>query len=192
MAQTASNAVYSKPKAGGAVWTAPPGTELPTDATSALAAAFTAWGYISDDGVTEGHSLSSDSQKAYGGAVVLVMESGDELTYEFTPLEYTNPVVQSELYGAGNVKATGKDLTSVQITDDSHEAKPFVYEHVLSNGIVERDVCPSAKVTGIDENTYSSSAALGPKVTVTPFPDEKGVKVYKYFAKVSDAAKVGE
>ena len=39
MAQTASNAVYSKPKAGGAVWTAPAATALPKDATTALASA---------------------------------------------------------------------------------------------------------------------------------------------------------
>lgn len=192
MAQTATNAVYSKPKAGGVVWTAPAGTALPTDATTALDEAFEAWGYISDDGVTEGHSLSTDSQKAYGGATVLVMEGGDDLTYEFTPLEYANPVVQRELFGSANVKASGGTLTSVQVTDDSHESKPHVFEHVLSNGVVERDVCPNAKVTGIDENTYSSSAALGPKVTVTPFPDDKGVKVYKYFAKVTDVAKGGE
>lgn len=189
MAQTASNAVYSKPKAGGAVWTAPAATALPTDATTALASAYEAWGYISDDGVTEGHDLSTDSQKAYGGATVLVMEGGDEVTYEFTPLEYVNPVVQRNLFGTDNVADEGGALSSVKLTDDSHESKRFVFEHVLSNGIVERDVCPNAKVTGIDENTYSSSAALGPKVTVTAFPNENGVKVYKYFAKVATPSK---
>ena len=52
--------------------------------------------------------------------------------------------------------------------------------------MIERDVLPSAKVTGIDTNAYSSGAALGYKVTVTPFPDAFGVKVYKYFAKAGE------
>lgn len=187
MAQTASNAVYSKPKATGCVWSATPGSALPTDASTELDTAFEGWGYISDDGIDEGHDFSSDSVKAYGGATVLVIEGGDEVSYEFTPLEYTNPVVQKNLYGDSNVvtDTDGKTLKSVKLTDDAHVAKPYVFEHVLSNGLIERDVLPSAKVTSIDTNTYSSGAALGPKVTVTPFPDESGVKVYKYFAKAT-------
>lgn len=187
MAQTASNAVYSKPKATGCVWSGTGATTtIPTDATSALDTGFEGWGYINDDGVDEGHDLSSETQKAYGGSVVLTIEAGDEVTFEFTPLEYTNPVVQKNLFGSANVEVDkdGKTLKSVKLTDDAHEAKPFVFEHVLSNGLIERDVVPSGKVTGIDTNTYSSGAALGPKVTITPFPDANGVKVYKYFAKV--------
>lgn len=189
MAQTATNAVYSKPKATGCVWSGSrPTATIPTDATTDLGADFECWGYINDDGVDEGHDLSSDNQKAYGGSVVLTIEGGDELSYEFTPLEYTNPVVQKNLFGSSNVELgkDGKTLKSVKLTDDAHEDKTFVFEHVLSNGIIERDVMPIGKVTGIDTNTYSSGAALGPKVTITPFPDENGVKVYKYFAKVGD------
>ena len=157
------------------------GATPPADATTELSG-FSAWGYISEDGVSENHDVSSDSTKAYGGATVLVIEGGDEVTYEFTPLEYTNPVVQRELFGTDNVTDNSGALASVKVTDDSHQARVFVFEHVLSNGVIERDVCPNAKVTAIDSNTYSSTAALGPKVTVTVFPDESGVKVYKYFA----------
>ena len=97
-------------------------------------------------------------------------------------------MVQKNLFGDSNV-TVGTDahaLKSVKLTDDAHPAKPYVFEHVLSNGMIERDVLPSAKVTGIDTNTYSSGAALGPKVTITPFPDASGVKVYKYFAKAGE------
>ena len=52
MAQTASNAVYSKPKATGCVWSATPGSALPTDASTELDPAFEGWGYISDDGIS--------------------------------------------------------------------------------------------------------------------------------------------
>ena len=53
MAQNVKNAVYGKPKVGGAVWSAPDTTELPTDASTELGSGFEGWGYISDAGIAE-------------------------------------------------------------------------------------------------------------------------------------------
>ena len=103
MAQTSSNVVYSKPAAGGAVWSAPAGTALPTDATTTLDKAFTSLGYISEDGVAENGSINVTTLKAYGGATVLAIEGGNDVTYVFTPIEYNNPAVQKELWGQGSV-----------------------------------------------------------------------------------------
>lgn len=185
MAQNVKNAVYGKPKVGGAVWSAPDATELPTDASTELGSGFEGWGYISDAGIAENGSISSSTTKAYGGSTVITIEAGNDITYTFTPLEYMNPVVQKELYGTSNVTEATGALSSVKLTDDAHERRAFVFEHILSNSMVERDVLPCAQVTAIGTNTYSSTAALGPEVTVTPYPDASGVKVYKYFAKAA-------
>ena len=48
----AQNVSVAKPKVGGAIFVAPLGTDLPTDATTALDAAFQNVGYISEDGLT--------------------------------------------------------------------------------------------------------------------------------------------
>jgi hypothetical protein len=183
MAQTAKNVVFSKPKATGAVSSAPEGTGLPVDGSTALAADYESWGYINEDGVEEAHDLSSESVNDYGKTTVLIIDGGDEVTYEFTPLEYTNPVVQKNLYGTDNVVSADGVLQSVTIGDDAKEVKVFVFEHVLSNGYIERDVVPRGKVTGIDTTTYSAGEAIAPKVTVTAMADSNGKKVYKYFAK---------
>ena len=45
------NVTAAKPKIGGAVYSAPLGTTLPKDATTALDKAFKALGYISEDGL---------------------------------------------------------------------------------------------------------------------------------------------
>lgn len=185
MAQNVKNAVYGKPKVGGAVWSAPDSAELPTDASSELGSGFEGWGYISDAGIAENGSISSSTTKAYGGSTVITIEAGNDITYTFTPLEYMNPTVQKELYGTSNVTETTGALSAVKLTDDAHARRAFVFEHILSNGMVERDVLPCAQVTAIGTNTYSSTAALGPEVTVTPYPDASGVKVYKYFAKAA-------
>lgn len=187
MAQNVKHIVHGAPKAGGAVWSAVLGTTAPTDAVTAMNEALESWGYVSDAGIAENGSISSTAIKAYGGDTVITIEAGNDVTYTFTPLEYTNPVVQKELNGSDHVKVDndGGALTAVEVTDDSHELRLYVFEHILSNGMVERDVLPCAQVTNVGTNTYSSTAALGPEVTITPYPDESGVKVYKYFAKVS-------
>ena len=59
-----ANVIVGKPKVGGAVWVAPVGTSLPTDATSVINTAFKSLGYISEDGVTNAPSMSSETKKA--------------------------------------------------------------------------------------------------------------------------------
>ena len=185
MAQNVKNAVYGKPKVGGAVWSAPDTTELPTDASTELGSGFEGWGYISDAGIAENGSISSSTTKAYGGSTVITIEAGNDITYTFTPLEYMNPVVQKELYGTSNVTEATGVLSSVKLTDDAHERRIFVFEHILSNCMVDRPVLPRSQLTAIATNPNASPAALGPEVTVTPYPDASGVKVYKYFAKAA-------
>ena len=58
MANTVANVSAGKPAVGGAVFVAPTGTTLPTDATTALGSAFKALGYCSDDGLTNSNSAS--------------------------------------------------------------------------------------------------------------------------------------
>lgn len=187
MTQNANNVVYSKPKANGAMWSAAEGATLPTDAVAAIDDAFENWGYISEDGVEEAHSLSSETVKDYGKSPVLVIYGGDELTIALTALEYTNPVVQKNLFGDANVTAADGKLGKVVLTDEAKAVKSYIIEHVLSNGQIERDVIPRGIVTAIDTVTFSASGALGYKVTITPLADSSNAKEYKYFAEAATA-----
>ena len=56
--------VAGKPKVGGGIWTAPLGTTLPKDATTALDVAFKSLGYVSDDGLTNEITTDTEEIKA--------------------------------------------------------------------------------------------------------------------------------
>jgi len=49
-----SNVSFGKPKATGALFVAPAGTTLPTNATDELDPAFSGLGYVSDEGLVNG------------------------------------------------------------------------------------------------------------------------------------------
>ena len=54
-------------KATGAIWIAPQGTTLPTDATTTLASAFKTVGFVGEDGVTNSKSRETMEIKEWGG-----------------------------------------------------------------------------------------------------------------------------
>ena len=65
------NVSLGKPKKTGCLYYAPAGTALPTDATTALPAAYTCVGYLSEDGVTNATDTDTTDINEMGGIKVL-------------------------------------------------------------------------------------------------------------------------
>lgn len=174
MSNTA-NVLAGKPLATGGVLVAPLGTALPSDATTALDAAFKSAGYVGEDGLTEATERSTEKIKAWGGDTVKIVQTDFAVTYTFTFLETLNADVLKTIYGDANVTTTAATpgagtLHAVKVVGDPLPAKTFVFDMKDGDARI-RIVVPNAQVTELGEITYSDESVVGYQVTVEGLRD---------------------
>ena len=178
MANHVSNVTAGKPKASGSVYRAPLSASLtlPTDADTALPAAFVCLGYVSDDGLKNEHK-TDQTVKAWGGDTVLLTKS-DEFT--FTLIEALNTEVLKAAHGDSNVTGDLDDGVTVTVNDGNEEPSAWVIEMLLNSNTLKRIVIPSGKVSEVGEITYKDDEAVGYEITVAAGRDESGNTHYEY------------
>ncbi len=181
MANTVSNVSVGKPKVGGAIFVAPLGTTLPTNATADLdTSVFKSLGYVSEDGLTNSNSPASDKKKAWGGDTVLNLQTEKPDDFKFTLIESLNVDVLKFVYGDDNVSGDLANGITVKANADDAAEHVLVVDMIMRGGVLKRVVLPQAKVTAVEDITYADNDAVGYGTTVSAMPDGDGFTHYEY------------
>lgn len=181
-----NNVSAAKPNKSGAIYRAPLGTTLPTGANAKLDNAFKALGYVSEDGVSNENSPSSDKAKAWGGDTVLNFFDEKPDTWKFKLIEALNPEVLKTVYGDSHV--TGDSLTTglkVDATSEEYEYCIWVIDMILKGDIAKRVVIYNASITEVAEVAYKDNEAIGYEITISALPNTSGITHTEYIMKAT-------
>lgn len=180
MGNTATNVSTGKPNISGAVFAAPIGTTLPTDATTALDSAFVCLGYVSEDGLTNNNEMDVSAIKAWGGAIVYRSLTELDDNFALTLIESENVDVLKAVYGDANVTTDANGTTKVEVIAEDPQEKVWVFELALRGSKAKRIVIPDGAVTAREAITYNDSDAIGYGITVSAYPDSNGKTHIEY------------
>lgn len=186
MSNDSSNVSFGKPKATGAVYVAPAGTTVPTDATTALDAAFVGLGYVSEDGLVNAVETDTESVNAWGGVKVLEEQTNYGESFTFNLIE-TNEETLKFVYGEDNVEVDGVsgDIT-IKANAKTLSENVLVFELVLTGGRVKRIVVERGKIADrSNEITYTDGDPITYPVNLTAMPDSDGNTHVEYIAVVA-------
>ena len=164
-----SNVSTGKPKIGGAIFVAPKGTTLPTDAVSALDDAFKCLGYASEEGLTNENTAETGEIKAWGGDVVATTQTAKPDRFKTTLIETLNVHVLKTVYGDENVSGTLEEGITVRANSKTQPPLVWIFELIL-NDALKRVVIPEGSVKEVAEINYKDDNVTGYQTTINAAP----------------------
>lgn len=181
----AINVSAGKPKVGGAIFSAPVGTPLPTTTDETLDAAFKNLGFVSSDGLTNSTNLESEEIKAWGGQTVLVIQKSKDDKYKFKLIEVKNVDTLKFVYGADNVSGDLETGIVIKANNGDVPEQSIVIDMILRDSTAKRVVIPTCKISEVGDIEYTDEDAVGYETTVSCTPDSEGNTHYEYIKKAS-------
>lgn len=177
-ANTTANVSAAKGVKGGYIFSAPVGTELPTDIETNLNEAFKVLGFISEDGYVESIEEDSNDLVDMNGDLMDSSNSGRVESAEVTLAEIKAETLKRQ-YGAENVTDADGVIT-VKHNSNSHGSFSYVLELLLKDGRRWRKVVPVGQSSELGELTIASTELCQRPLTIKYLTDEQGNTCYDY------------
>lgn len=180
-----ANVSFGSPKATGAVFIAPLGTTIPTDATANLDASFKALGYVSEDGLVNGIETDTQDVKAWGGDTVLSGQTSFKETFTVNLIESSLDALKA-YFGASNVTSDNGEVT-VKVNSQPLPEAIIVFEIAMTGGRIKRIVIARGKFADRTADiTYTDSDPISYPIKWVALPDSQGNTHIEYFALIDD------
>lgn len=180
-----SNITIGLPNESGALYWAPAGTALPTDATTALdPTKFVNLGFVTEDGITHTVAEDGDDVIVWGKEVVMHSQTGYARTATFNLIESARIAVLQFLYGSDNVTVGGDGTVTWDETGEPLPRGVLVCDTLQNNGDAprfKRQVLGDAQFTDRSgDHVYNNSDPLSYPIALTAykFADAGGKRVY--------------
>ncbi len=162
---------------------APVGSTLPTDATSALDAAFDEVGLVSDSGFTRGRTENVTEVFDAAGRKVRTFRSQSARTFTFTTLE-DNETVRTLTEPGALVDTTDPTETSYTVHDAPPARRAVVLEfddtNTAGDAITRRVVIEEAEVVPSGQPVLVDGQIEGQEFTVSTMKNAAGVHYVEY------------
>ena len=139
-------------------------------------------GLVGEDGVTNENSPETDSKKAWGGDIVLKLQTEKPDTFTFKLISSLDLDVLKAVYGDGNVTGTLADGITVTATGEELPEKQWVIDMVMRDNAVKRIYIPSGSISEIGEIVYKDDEEVGYELTIMAMPGSDGA-THKEFIK---------
>lgn len=152
-------------------------TTAPTTATSALAAGFRLFGYLTEDGVTESYSDDTEEVKGWpSGDIIRVLQTGTTATLAFDMAQTNKNAL--ELFFKGSVVTDGGSGYKIDVAGGVSVRYSFVAD-IIDDSKHTRLYVPSAEVTERGEVVHTFTGITSYPTTITAYP-VSGVLVTRF------------
>lgn len=182
MKNNKDNITIGLPKPGGAIYFAPLGTTLPTNAKDSLSAEFVNLGYVTEDGVTVADSEETNEINAWGPETVMMAQSSYSQNVTFNLLESCRESTLQFIYGKENVKVNEDGSLRWRTTGKPLPRGVLVVDTLQNNGgdqpRIHREVFGDCQfIDRSGDKVYNNSDAVSYPVSMRAFkfadPEDK-------------------
>ncbi len=177
----ASNISDYRTQASGALYVAPSGTTLPTDASTALPSAFKQLGYAAKDGLTIKENRNEVQWDTWEADDVVRVSDSHTVDVTFKLCEPFQADAAKLMFGSANVTVSSNAVTKIDIKGTELDECVLVAEMLMRDGTSKlRAVIGRFKPSEIGEFKFQRGEMLAPEVKGAALGG--GAKVSYYFA----------